>query len=322
MGLSSPVVVAWLALPPDLPVDAPPALAVPLALAATRVVLYEEDFWEEDFCDAAEPVHILRAQPWCARADRWWAVTATHDDALATLRGRLAAAADHAVEDHDLALGPVTLYLFADRDRAEAAARHGRPPVVYPDRSRARTAPTTSSTSAPSASASRNTTSRLGCRAPRSRAETVPPCNPAASATSACVRPDPTRRALSSAPNAAATRAPRPVSVSSHGLARPMPTGSARTIVEHRDNSRMPPPPWDPADPFVLDADGFVLGLKAAPPHYARLIAEGWEGGHNLFPLVRDAPEAFTADLLVYRRASDGRTLTLSLTESAPYTYL
>ena len=81
-------------------------------------------------------------------------------------------------------------------------------------------------------------------------------------------------------------------------------------------------PAWDPADPFVLDADGFVLGLRAAPPHHARLLAEGWEGGRNLFPLVHDAPEAFTADLLVYRRVSDGRTLTLSLTESAPYTYL
>ena len=78
---------------------------------------------------------------------------------------------------------------------------------------------------------------------------------------------------------------------------------------------------WDPADPFVTDADGFVVGLKCAPPHHAALLADGWEGGDGLFPLVVPTPEAFTADLLVYRHA-DGRTLTLSLPETPPYAYL
>jgi hypothetical protein len=81
-----------------------------------------------------------------------------------------------------------------------------------------------------------------------------------------------------------------------------------------------PAPAWDPADPFVTDADGFVVGLKTVPPHHADLLADGWEGGENLFPLVAPTPEAFTADLLVYRRA-DGRTLTLSLPEAPPYAY-
>ena len=80
---------------------------------------------------------------------------------------------------------------------------------------------------------------------------------------------------------------------------------------------------WDAEDPFVTDADGFVIGLKCAPPHHAELLAMGWEGGANLFPLVAPTPEAFTADLLVYRRpnGSSHRTLTLRLTEAPPYVY-
>ena len=80
---------------------------------------------------------------------------------------------------------------------------------------------------------------------------------------------------------------------------------------------------WDPDDPFVLDAGGFVLGLRCAPPHHADLLAAGWEGGANLVPLVAETPEAFTADLLVYRRldGSSHRTLILRLTEAPPYVY-
>jgi hypothetical protein len=77
---------------------------------------------------------------------------------------------------------------------------------------------------------------------------------------------------------------------------------------------------WDPTDPFVTDANGFVVGLSAAPPHHARLLAEGWEGGRGLFPLVAASPEAFSADVLVYRHARLG-TLTAVLSETPPYCY-
>ena len=77
---------------------------------------------------------------------------------------------------------------------------------------------------------------------------------------------------------------------------------------------------WDPADPFVFDADGFLVGLRCPPPHHARLLAAGWEGGHNLFPLVADRPEHFTADLLVYTRGNATRTLVLP--EQPPYFYM
>ena len=79
-------------------------------------------------------------------------------------------------------------------------------------------------------------------------------------------------------------------------------------------------PVWDTTDPFVTDPDGFVVGLKCAPPHHARLLAAGWEGGHNLFPLVADAPEHFAADVLVYTRGE--QTCTLVLTDEPPYGYL
>ena len=81
---------------------------------------------------------------------------------------------------------------------------------------------------------------------------------------------------------------------------------------------------WDPADPFVLDADGFVVGLACAPPHHAAMIAAGWEGAANLFPLVADAPEHFSADLLVYTRGTGPtrETATFVLPDEPPYTYL
>ena len=81
---------------------------------------------------------------------------------------------------------------------------------------------------------------------------------------------------------------------------------------------------WNPLDPFVYDPDGFVVGLKCEPPHHAALLAAGWEGGSNLFPLVADRPEHFTADLLVYgkRDGNDQRTRTAILTDESPYTYL
>ena len=78
---------------------------------------------------------------------------------------------------------------------------------------------------------------------------------------------------------------------------------------------------WDPDDPFVYDADGFVVGLRCEPPHQADLLAVGWEGGENLFPLVRDRPEAFTADLLVYSRGHSRETITAVLSDSPPYAY-
>ena len=83
-------------------------------------------------------------------------------------------------------------------------------------------------------------------------------------------------------------------------------------------------PAWDPADPFVYDPDGFVIGLRCAPPHHARLLAAGWEGGENLRPLVAEAPERFTADLLVYTRGEGAAraTRTAVLTDEPPYVYL
>ena len=80
-------------------------------------------------------------------------------------------------------------------------------------------------------------------------------------------------------------------------------------------------PAWDPADPFVYDPDGFVVGLKTAPPHHAELLAAGWEGGHNLFPLVADRAEHFTADLLLYSRSANRETITAVLADDLPYTY-
>ena len=83
-------------------------------------------------------------------------------------------------------------------------------------------------------------------------------------------------------------------------------------------------PTWDPTDPFVLDGDGYVVGLRCAPPHHAELLAVGWEGGHNLSPLVADAPERFTADVLVYTRGGGGarERLTAVLPDEPPYVYL
>ena len=80
---------------------------------------------------------------------------------------------------------------------------------------------------------------------------------------------------------------------------------------------------WDPLDPFVTDPDGFVVGLKCAPPHHAELREAGWEGGKNLFPLVVDRPEAFSADVLIYTRTVNGshKTKVTTLSEHRPYTY-
>lgn len=82
-------------------------------------------------------------------------------------------------------------------------------------------------------------------------------------------------------------------------------------------------PAWDPADPFVTDPDGFVVGLKTAPPHHAELLAAGWGGGDNLFPLVVERPDHFTADLLVYSWGTgDGQqTRTAVLPDEPPYVY-
>ena len=81
---------------------------------------------------------------------------------------------------------------------------------------------------------------------------------------------------------------------------------------------------WDLADPFVTDADGFVVGLKCAPVHHAATISAWWTGGAGLFPLVADGPESFTADVLVYTRGSDmaRETATFVLPDEAPYDYL
>lgn len=77
---------------------------------------------------------------------------------------------------------------------------------------------------------------------------------------------------------------------------------------------------WDSDAPFVYDADGFVVGLKCAPPHHAEMLRAGWEGGENLFPLVQETAEAFTADVLVYRRGG-GPARTFTLPERPPYIY-
>ena len=81
---------------------------------------------------------------------------------------------------------------------------------------------------------------------------------------------------------------------------------------------------WDPHNPFVTDADGHVVGLQCVPPHHACLLAEGWEGGRNLFPLIVEAPDLFTADLLVYTRGigADRQTRTATLPDESPYVYL
>ena len=96
--------------------------------------------------------------------------------------------------------------------------------------------------------------------------------------------------------------------------------------MERRDNSGIdrPDTDWDPIDPFVYDPDGFVVGLKCAPPHHAEMLAAGWEGGRNLFPLVADRPGHFTADVLVYTRdtSTGPRTQTAVLSDEPPYTYL
>ena len=77
---------------------------------------------------------------------------------------------------------------------------------------------------------------------------------------------------------------------------------------------------WDPDDPFVYDADGFVVGLKTAPPHHADLLAEGWEGREPLPLLASSSPEGFGADVLVYHRpGSSPRTFVLA--EAPPYLY-
>ena len=77
---------------------------------------------------------------------------------------------------------------------------------------------------------------------------------------------------------------------------------------------------WDSDDPFVYDADGFVVGLKTAPPHHAALLATGWEGRESLSLLAASSPESFGADVLVYcRPGSSLRTFVLS--ETPPYVY-
>ena len=76
---------------------------------------------------------------------------------------------------------------------------------------------------------------------------------------------------------------------------------------------------WNPTDPSVYDAEGFVVGLTCAPPH-ASLLADGWVGGQNLIPLVAPSPDAFSADLLVYRRA--GPTLPAALPDVPPFAFL
>lgn len=81
---------------------------------------------------------------------------------------------------------------------------------------------------------------------------------------------------------------------------------------------------WNPCDPFVTDADGFVVGLSCMPSHHADLLAAGWEGGGNLFPLVADSPEAFTADVLTYARdvPAGRQTCTATLADEPPYVYV
>ena len=82
---------------------------------------------------------------------------------------------------------------------------------------------------------------------------------------------------------------------------------------------------WDSSGPFVTDDQGRVVGLACEPPHHAEWLADGWEGGVNLSPLVADSPETFTADVLVYTRtAPDGtvRTRTATLPDEPPFVYL